>query len=150
MIKTTIAVALAALALTGCMTAQQEAENRASYERLESVLMKAQENSTVDCTGADVCEKMWTLTKNYVQQNSGMAVRISDDSLIDTFAPVQYGMATFRATREPAGEKMIVRLEGRCRGMYNRDGTEGPNYADCARAIGVPQNKFLRYLHDHM
>jgi hypothetical protein len=148
--KTTIAIGLAALALTGCMTAAQQAEERASYESLEGKLQQAQERATVSCTGKDVCDRAWALTKIYVEQHSSMKVRLVDDTTIDTFAPVDYGLASFQAVKMPVGDTMVIRLFGQCRGMYGTDGKPGPNYSQCALAVGVPQNLFAKFVRERM
>lgn len=137
---------MVALALTGCMTAQQQADLQASYERLEATLKRAQEAATLTCEGKDVCDRAWLLTQVYVQQESGMKVRIATDTTIETFAPNEYGMATFSATRMPVGNQMVIRLFGQCRGMYGTDGKPGPNYSQCAGAIGVPQARFSTFV----
>jgi hypothetical protein len=79
-----------------------------------------------------------------------MAVRLSDEVLIDTFPPMQYGMPSFRATREPSGAKTVIRLSGICGGMYNRDGTAGPNYDECALKVGGAQNLYRKFVNERM
>lgn len=78
-----IAAALAALALTGFVTAQQEADNVAAYERAEIMLKRGQEAATLTCEGKDACDRAWQLTQVSVQQESGMTVRLATDTTID-------------------------------------------------------------------
>lgn len=148
--KRTIAIGLAAVALTGCVSAQQEAENQASYERAETMLKRAQDAATVTCEGKDACDRAWQLTQVYVQQESGMKVRLATDTSIETFAPNEYGMASFSATRMPVGDQMAIRMLGECKGMYRTDGKPGPSYPDCVKAVGVPQAHFAAFVRSRM
>ncbi|MFT4064303.1 hypothetical protein [Paraburkholderia sp.] len=149
--KTIIAAGvLAALSLTGCATSQQQAELQRSYENLEGTLRQAQEAATVTCDGEAACDRAWKLTQVYVQQESGMKVRLATDTTIDTYAPTEYGMATFSATRLPVGNQTAIRLFGQCKGMYGTDGKPGPNYSQCATAVGVSQARFSTFVRERM
>jgi hypothetical protein len=128
----------------------QRAANQAAYEKLQVTLGQAQKEAIVECMGTAVCDKMWMLTKSYVQQQCSTAVRLSDESLIETFVPSEYERASFAATRVPNGDVMVIKLGAACLGMYNRDGTLGPNYIGCATQVSQAQLNFKHFLYQRM
>lgn len=71
-------------------------------------------------------------------------------AMIETFAPIEYGRATFQATRVPDGDSMVISLGATCRGMYNRDGTLGPNYVGCATQVSQAQLNFRHFIYQRM
>lgn len=147
MIKTTIAVGLAALALTGCMTAQERADQDAANASLQASLERARKVAQVSCPDRVTCDRAWMLTRAYVEANSSMQIRNADDAAIDTFDPINTGMVSFYARRVPVkGGGMVITLDGVCRGMYQIDGTPGPAFLQCAKAVGFPQTQFGNYL----
>jgi hypothetical protein len=151
MIKTNIAVALAAFALTGCMTAAEKQAEADSLTRLEAQLAIARQAAAVPCPDTPTCDRAWMLTKNYVEQNSEMRVRRSDDASIETFLPINSGMVAFHAKRVPLkGGGMVITLAGICKNMYSSDGQPAANYAQCATKIGIPQKKFRGYLEENL
>lgn len=56
-------------------------------------------------------------------------------------------MVSFYVRRVPVkGGGMVITLDGVCRGMYQIDGTPGPAYDDCAKAVSFPQTQFGNHL----
>lgn len=151
MLKTTIAVGLAALALTGCMTAEQRQAYDESVVKLSAAIEQVRQAAQIECNDTATCEREWMLTRAYVEQNSSMRIRNADASAIDTYDPIHTGEASLYARRVPVrGGGMMISLDGVCRGMYQGDGTPGPAFASCATAIGVPQRNFRAYLQSNL
>ena len=152
MIKTTIAVGLAALALSGCMTAAQQADEDRRFHAAENALNIAQERATVTCEGELVCEKAWRLTKAYVAANSDMQVRAADDTMVDTYAPSNSGMVSLRAMRADTATGATITLTGVCRNMYSDStGKEmGGAYSACFSRLGELWNGFGPFLKERL
>jgi len=55
--------------------------------------------------------------------------RTATDTMIDKFAPVDYGLATFQATKMPVADKMVIRVFGSRQTMYDTDGVYGKRRA---------------------
>jgi hypothetical protein len=146
MLKTTIAFGLAALALTGCAT-QYTPEQAKNIQDIEQALATVRQAAQVSCSSQSECDRMWLLTRAYVEANSDMRVRVMDVGAIDTYTPIHTGYVSFYARRTPAaGGGMVIALDGVCRGMYQSNGEPGPVYDECAKKIGIPQRKFRDYL----
>jgi hypothetical protein len=143
-------IAIAALALTGCVSPAEQAQNEKNFFDAESALTTIQERATVTCTDAAACAKVWRLTKVFVEQNSDMRVRRADDTAVETYLPVHTGQATFRATYVDSGAGATITLEGVCRGMYaSSQGGQGPAYWPCFNRITDVQNHFKPFLNEH-
>jgi hypothetical protein len=149
-VKTTIAVALVALALSGCMSAEkQEAEAR-DFTRSESLLDAAQRNAAIACTSQTQCDKAWALTKDYVAAHSSTSIVRADAVAIETDVPSRSGKAVYSATRVAKGSGATITLYAQCRGMYGPERAEGSDYDDCVKQIGPTQNGFVPYLNQHL
>jgi hypothetical protein len=147
--KATIVIGLAALALIGCASPAEQAKTEKDYTDAEQALAVIQKRATITCTDAAACAKTWRLTKVFVEQNSDMRVRRSDDTAVETYLPAHTGEASFRATYLDAGAGATITLEGVCRGMYaSSSGGQGQAYWPCFNRITDVQNHFAPFLNE--
>ena len=102
--KTIIAVALTALALTACASSyDKETQRDHDFTRSERLLDAAQTNATVNCHDAAQCDEAWQWTKTYVGQRSEEPVTRADALAIESDVPGSSGHATYSATRVAKG-----------------------------------------------
>ncbi|WP_211617215.1 hypothetical protein [Paraburkholderia haematera] len=148
--KTTIAIALAALALSGCMSAEKEEAQARDFTRSENLLDAAQRNAAIACTDQAQCDKAWSLTKDYVAAHSYTSIVRADAAGIETDVPSRSGHAVYSATRVAKGGGATITLYAQCRGMYGQDRAMGADYDDCVKQIGPTQNGFVPFLHQHL
>jgi hypothetical protein len=146
-----IAVALAALALTGCASSSdKEAEKANDFTHSERLLEVAQSNATVTCSDAAQCDQAWQLTKGYVAQHSAMPILRADAVSIEPDVPSSSGDAIFSATRQAKGAGATITLYAQCRGMYGPDRAMGSDYDECVKKITTTQNGFAPFLRQHL
>jgi hypothetical protein len=149
-VKTTIAIALAAFALSGCMSAEKQADEARDFTHSENLLEAAQRNAAIACADQTQCDKAWALTKDYVATHSSTSIVRADAVAIETDVPSRSGKAVYSATRVARGSGATITLYAQCRGMYGPDRAEGSDYDDCVKQIGPTQNGFVPYLKQHL
>jgi len=149
-VKAMIAVALTALALTGCMSAEKQAAKEKEFVHDENSLATAQRNATVQCTEDAQCSKAWALTARYVKEHTSTSVTRADDNSIESDVPYESGEPIYSATRVAKGSGATITLYAQCRGMYGTDGAKGGDYDSCVEKIVPTQNKFRAYLSQHL
>lgn len=100
-------------------------------------------NATLTCSNRSSCEKAFSLAKIYVQENADMKIQLSDDTMVSTYNPTEYGYVALRATKIPgAGESSTVQLVASCKGMD----VQGYFFAMCARRIAPIYRGFKPYI----
>lgn len=148
--KTTIAVALLALVLTGCgSAADKEAARDNDFAHSERRLDVAQTNATINCRDQAQCDQAWQLTKNYVTQHSEEPVIRADATSIESDVPGSSGHAVYSAARVAKGSGATITLYAQCRGMYGPEHAMGSDYDECVKKITTTQNGFALYLEQH-
>ena len=149
--KTIIAVALAALALTACASSyDKETQRDHDFTRSERLLDAAQTNATVNCHDAAQCDEAWQWTKTYVGQRSEVPVTRADALAIESDVPGSSGHATYSATRVAKGGGATITLYAQCKGMYGPDHSMGSDYDECVKKISTTQNGFALFLQQHV
>jgi outer membrane murein-binding lipoprotein Lpp len=143
--KKLTAVALFALLLAGCSSAEKQQKQADEFISDESSIAAAQRGAVVNCDGAQ-CDAAWALTKRYIAQHSDMPVTEADATTIDTDVPDDSGKAAFSATRVANGNGATLTLFAQCRGMYGPDKAKGSDYVECAKKIIKTQNGYVDYL----
>jgi hypothetical protein len=116
-VKTTIVIALAALALSGCMSAEKEQAQERDFTRSENLLDAAQRNAAIACADQAQCDKAWSLTKDYVAKHSYTSIVRADAVAIETDVPGRSGKAVYSATRVAKGSGATITLYAQCRDM---------------------------------
>jgi hypothetical protein len=150
-VKTIIAVALAALALTACASSyEKETEQQNDFSHSERALETAQTNAVVNCHDQAQCDDAWQQTKAYISQHSDEAVIRADARAIESDVPGSGGHATYSATREAKGNGATITLYAQCKGMYGPDRAMGSDYDKCVKKIVSTQNGFALYLQQHV
>src|ERR1700754_3647759 len=135
--------------LTGCSSAEKEAQQAQEFAHNERSLVAAQRNAAVYCAPAN-CDTAWTLTRRYIEQHSDTPVTRADAAEIDTDVPYSSGKAALSATRVAKGDGATLTLFAQCRGMYGPDNAEGSDYDECAEKILKAQNGYVTYLNAHV
>jgi hypothetical protein len=148
-VKKTTAVALVALVLAGCSSAEKTAQQAQELLHDETSLLAAQRNAVVDCGEAATCDAAWALTKRYIAQHSDTRVTRADAVAIDTDVPSDSGQAAFSATRVAKGAGATLTLFAQCRDMYGPDNARGSDYDACADKILRTQNGYVTFLKAH-
>jgi hypothetical protein len=150
-VKTTIAVALLALAIAGCgSAADKEAAHDNDFAHSERRLDAAQTNATANCRDQAQCDQAWRATKDYVTQHSEEPVIRADASSIESDVPGSSGHAVYSATRVAKGSGATITLYAQCRGMYGQDRSMGSDYDECVKKITTTQNGFALFLEQHV
>lgn len=132
-----------------CASPEQQAANQAQYERIEGNLQRLHLMSAGTCDGPVSCEKLWTLTQEYVERSADQRVRIATGTLIESYEPTNYQRVGLKATLETMpgeGTKKIARLTPSCMGMYSTEGTAGPFYDECVVRISQIYKGFVPFM----
>lgn len=143
--KKIASLALVALVLTACSSAEKEERQAQQFTRNETGLAAAQRNATIACSASN-CDAAWVLTKRYIEQHSDTSITRADATGIDTDVPSGSGKAAFSATREAKGTGATLTLFAQCRGMYGPDNAKGSSYDECAGKIIKTQNGYAAFL----
>ncbi|WP_244106151.1 hypothetical protein [Paraburkholderia phenazinium] len=106
------------------------------FRNTETQLEEAREQASVTCSSRTACDQIWNRTRLYVQLNSRTRISRLNDSVIETAAPHESGIAYFWAMRttDDSGTT-TVRIKGMCRGMYASNGDPAWTYGTCAEQI---------------
>ena len=149
--KTIIAVALAALALTACASSYDEETQRDhDFARSERLLDAAQTNATLSCHDQAQCDEAWQWTKTYVTQHSEEPVIRADALAIESDVPGSSGHAVYSAARVAKGSGATITLYAQCKGMYGPDHSMASDYDECVKKITATQNGFALFLQQHV
>ena len=149
--KTIIAVALTALALTACASSYDKEKQRDNdFVRSERLLDAAQTNATVNCRDGAQCDQAWQWTKTYVAQHSEEPVIRADAVAIESDVPGSSGHAAYSATRVAKGSGATITLYAQCKGMYGPDRSMGSDYDECVKKIVRTQDGFALFLQQHV
>ena len=147
--KKLTAVALFALVLAGCSSAEKQQQQAEEFVTDESSIAAAQHSAMVNCEGAQQCDTAWALTKQYIAKHSDMPVTRADKDGIDTDVPDDSGKVAFSATRVANSNGATLTLFAQCRGMYGPDKAKGSDYTECAKKIIKTQDGYVDYLRAH-
>lgn len=130
---------LMAAGLAACTTADQ----MIAFRNTETQLQEAREQAWVTCSSRTACDQIWNRTRLYVESYSRTPISRLDDSVMETEAPDESGIAYFWAERitDESGTT-TVRLKGMCRGMYASDGDPAWTYEICADQIRRAEMNF--------
>lgn len=96
------------IALSGCAAMETQNMRKAQAEARQRYI-KAEQLRHFNCLSLQECNKAFRIAKAYILENSDMNVQISDDTIINTFRPTQYGQTGLRAVRVPV-EKEIEQI----------------------------------------
>lgn len=119
---------LMTLALSACVTAQQRQSNDANRREAVARLNAAAANASLACPNATTCDKAFRLTKIYVQENSGMKIQLSDDTLIQTYNPISLFDIGITAKKVPGkGDTSTIELTVICKDTSFDSGANCPN-----------------------
>lgn len=130
---------LMTVSLAACTTANQ----MIAFRNTETQLHEAREQAWVTCSSRTACDQIWNRTRLYVQIYSRSPISRLDDSVIETEAPHESGIAYFWAERTTdENGTTTVRLKGMCRGMYASDGDPAWTYELCADQIRRAEMNF--------
>jgi hypothetical protein len=138
-VLTTALILLITAGLAACTTANQ----MIAFRNTETQLQAAREQAWVTCRSSAACDQIWNRTRLYVELYSRTPISRLDESVIETEAPHESGIAYFWAERttDESGTT-TVRLKGMCRGMYASDGDPAWTYAICADQIRHAEMNF--------
>jgi hypothetical protein len=142
--KRAIALAATFATLTACTGNWIHNDTRAGDAELQA----AQALAEVDCVGQRACERLWKRTREYVVRQSLTQIKRSDDSVIETAQPHEFGILYIWASKEPLSNgpsAWAIRLNVMCRGMYKSDGSRGWLYESCARQVEQAERGFRPY-----
>jgi hypothetical protein len=141
------AVLIAALTLAACASsAEKDAERTRDFDQSERALDASQRAAAVRCSGQAQCDKVWSLTKTYVEQHSDTSIIDADNVAIHTDLPGRNGRLAISATRVAGTSGTTITLFTQCPGMYGPDKAMGSSYDKCVGKITAAQNGFAGYL----
>ena len=103
---------LAVLAMTGCMSPQMANEIHQGNLKAKENLVAATKNNSFECQNKSSCDKAFSLTKIYINENSDMRVQQTDETTVTTFGPRKFsGNVGINATRMPGkGESATITI----------------------------------------
>ena len=103
---------------------QKEEELIRERSLLYQQLDLAKTMAVVSCSTKSVCDKAFSLTKIFIQQNSDMKIQLLDDTLVESFNPVDAGKVSLGALKIPGtGESAHIELKVNCKDYETADAT---------------------------
>ena len=118
--------------LVACVSPQELERNRAAILQTQRDLNNSSAHTAIACNNKASCDKAFSLAKIYIQENSSMKIQISDDTIISTYNPTQYGDVALNATKIPgSGESAMIQIVASCKGMTD----QGYFFSVCANRI---------------
>jgi hypothetical protein len=142
--KTILAATISCVILVGCgMAEKREAEERSLNDAIASSL----QNSMVRYDNKDTCGKAFAATKVFVMENSDMRIQTSDETIVSTYGPIDYGRVGITASRRPdQANGCTITISIRCKGdeltMFGAPTT----FRQCKTARSTINNKFRPYI----
>lgn len=137
--RNTISILSMAGLLAGCMPSpaqQVESATNSTYYKYQAELQAATKDAVIKCSNKKQCDKLWSLTQLYINNNSGMKIQLSNDTIIETYNPTQSNTYGFDATKTPgAGETATINLTYKCYGLDNPLLLQYQNYS--CMTVGV-------------
>lgn len=114
---------LVVLLFSGCAGYQQAVQrNQSEVAELQDELDNAILSASLDCTSKQSCEKAFSLAKIYVLDHADMKIQLSDDTMVSTYNPIDYGRVALSATKIPGtGESSTIKLVASCKGMDDKN-----------------------------
>lgn len=96
------------------------AQRQAEYNAIKHVkdrLRTSRVNDTITCSNKVICDKAFSLTKDYIQQIGNMKIQFSDDTTVSTYksSPSNPLDVSMSATKTPdIGETEKIKLVASC------------------------------------
>ncbi|WP_374439776.1 hypothetical protein [Pseudomonas panipatensis] len=138
------------MTLAGCVSQEEMARQEAVAMKTRDDYFASTKNTTVSCQSKELCEKAFTLTKVYVSQSSDMKVQSSDDTMIATYNPIDFGYVAVSATKVPdVGQTSKITLTAYCKGLKNLSDTDafGDYFGNmCAKKMTQINNGFKGFV----
>jgi len=109
--------------------ASKETERRRLLSEEKSTLTKLLEQaraaSIVTCVTTAICDKVFSLTKVFIIQNSDMKIQLMDSTLVESFNPTENGKISIRAYKVPGkGDMASIHISISCKELPSK-------YVDC-------------------
>ena len=102
---------------------RQEADQREKADRLERIrrlkidLADAESNASVRCREKLECDKVFSLTQIFINDESDMKIQLATDSIVETYNSVDTGKIGMKAIRIPGvGTSAAIILTINCKG----------------------------------
>lgn len=110
---------------SGCVSDQYRENLKRDLETLKITLNRLEESkqhSTYSCPNKPVCDKAFSLSKIYIQNNSDMKIQFSDDTIVSTYNPTRFGAIGMSATKTPGrGDSATIQLNVVCKSIVDID-----------------------------
>lgn len=97
---------------------EQLAANRAETDRRNHLILleEARGGSIVVCENKAACDKAYALTKLFIRQNSETKIQLIDETLIESFNPMDEGQIAINAMKAPGvGDRSTIQIQVNCR-----------------------------------
>ena len=132
-----LAIATAVIFLVGCATSIESSYWDISI--VESTLNSAKANAVIICNSKQECDKAFSLTKVYVQENADMKIEVSNDTMVATYEPFLFVDVGLTATKTPGtGDSAKIELVASCPSLRDADSIMFSRYyRTCARRVAT-------------
>lgn len=130
------------LVLVACAGARQAA----TFRSTETQLLAARQAASRQCASPSECDRMWNITRHYVEVHSSTRITRFGADRIETAQPHFSGEVYLWASRSASADGgWVIRLKAMCKGMYDSDGGPGWQYGPCASKILEIEQGFRSY-----
>lgn len=140
----------AVAAFSGCASPEQVARINAERAKVKSDLIASWPKASVRCSDEKSCDKAFARAKVFVQEISNMKIQASDDTMVITYNPIEYGDVGLSVTRMPeAGEGAVIKIQPVCRGLKSLEDIDSDITgiaANCAKKMAYINNNFKAYI----
>lgn len=138
--------------LAGCASPEQVARVKAESAKVKSDLIASWPKASVRCKDEKSCDKAFARAKIFVQEFSDMKIQTSDDTMVTTYNPIEYGDIGLSVTRMPeAGEGAIIKIQPVCKGLRSLEDIDMSWTATgCAKKMAYINNNFGAYINPDM
>ncbi|MBD9577945.1 hypothetical protein IB260_21650 [Pseudomonas sp. PDM23] len=136
--------------LAGCASPEQVARVKAEKAKVKRDLIASWPKASVRCKDEKSCNKAFSRAKVFVQQISDMKIQMSDETMVTTYNPTEFGYVGLTVTRSPdVGNEEIIKIQPVCRGLRSLEDIDSDITgfaADCAKKMAYINNNFKAYI----
>lgn len=154
MLKNLLSLAVISVLMAGCASPEARARIAAERKQVIDNWRTSISNTVVSCEGEKQCAKAFSLAKSYVSDVSDMKVQSSDDSMIATYNPNDWGLVGAVARKNLGkGESAEITFDSYCKGFrgersINEDVTGFAT--NCARKLAMINNGFKSFIESRL
>jgi len=99
-----VIILFCSLASASCAKQLKSAEQQELENSIISAHVEAKKNSVTPCNSKPECDKMFSMAKIFVYENSDMKIQFADDTIISTYNPIEWHQCGMNVKKVPGAK----------------------------------------------